>query len=138
MTTLTHTVLATPIPQDIFCCTFNTSILAVCWKPMWFPLCSFSWSDGCFCSFCNCIQLCVFRLKNFRSKQDLDRLKWFLFLKEVISLSLLEGIIRIFTNNLCIIATDTSRKYFLQSMALSSKCHVYFPRYTVREKTVKA
>lgn len=68
--------------------------LFVCWKPMWFPLCSFSWSEGCFCSFCNCIQLCVFMLKNFRSKQDLDRLKWFFFLKEFISLSLLEGIIR--------------------------------------------
>lgn len=86
------------------------------------------------------MHLSVFILKKFRSKQDLDRFKYF-FLPKGVNLTIsAQGNKkdRIFTNSLCIVATDTSKKYFLQSITLNSKCHIYFPIYTVREKTAKA
>lgn len=139
VTTLTHTgymFLQHPSPETSFVALFISAFwLFVCWKPVWLPWYSCNWSEGCFCSFCNYTYLCVFMLKKFRSKQVLDKFKSF-FLPEGVHLTISargNKKDRIFTNTLCIIATDTSRKFFLQSMTLSSKCHIFSQTHSQRK-----
>lgn len=142
MTALIHTgcmFLQHPSPETSFV-TFLISafLLFVSWKPTLLPLYSHSLSQGCFCSFYNYTHSCVY-VKEVQVQAGLEQVQIFFLPKGVhLTISARGNKDRILTNTLCIIATDTSKKYFLQSITLGSKCHIYIFQQTVREKTMKA